>query len=99
MRPMSTAPATIVGWRRRKPRAFGSAIEKTGAAMSADATLIRLSIAHARVDQGVADVDREVDEHVGGREQKRDSLDDWVIAAQDGVDGEAAEARNREHGL
>src|SRR4051794_24020022 len=99
MRPTSAAPATMVGWRRRKPRAFGVAIEKAGAAMSADATLIRLSIAHARVDQGVADVDREVDEHVSRREQQRDALDDRVVAPQDGVDGEPAKARDREHGL
>src|SRR3954468_21680638 len=99
MRPMSTAPATMVGWRRRKPRAFGVAIEKAGAAMLAETALMRLSIAHARVDQGVADVDREVDEHVGGREEQRHALDDRVVAAQDGVDGQAAEAGNREHGL
>src|SRR3954454_4032407 len=99
MRPMSTAPATMVGWRRRKPRAFGVAIEKAGAAMLAETTLIRLSIAHARVDQGVADVDREVDEHIGGREQKRYALDDRVVAAQDGVDGQPPEPRDGSHGL
>ena len=47
----------------------------------------------------VAEVDEQVDQHVGGREHQDDALDDRIVAAQDRIDGQPADAGDREHRL
>src|SRR6202030_4289635 len=99
MAPISSSriePTITVGWRRTASRSQ-RLCATTGAAMSAGATAI--SVADARIEQSVADVDREIDQHIGGREQQDDALDDRVVAAQDGIDGEPADAGDGEHRL
>ena len=57
------------------------------------------SIPDARVEHGVEHVDHEIDDDIRAREHEDDALDHRIVAAQDRVDRQAAEARNREHAL
>src|SRR6185436_10110233 len=71
-----TPPAIAVGCLRKaslKPRQVG------------DATM---SITDAWIEQHVANIHREVDEHVGARKDQHHALDDRVIAPQDRIDRE-----------
>ena len=42
---------------------------------------------------------RQIDQHVDEAEQQHDALDDRIVAAQDRIDGQPAEARDGEHAL
>src|SRR5262245_23414682 len=93
----STIPPTMaVGWRLnaslKRPMA-GDCAGKM--AISAPA----MSVADARIEEHVAQVHREVDQHVSSREDENDALNDRIIAPQDGIHCEAAYAGDREHGL
>src|SRR5262249_23108624 len=55
------------------------------------------AIANPRVEHGVGEIDDQIDQHVNEAEQQHDALDDRIVAAQDGIDREAADARDREH--
>ena len=44
-------------------------------------------------------VDHQVDQHVDEAEQQHDALDHRIVAAQDRIDGQPAEARDGEHAL
>src|SRR6202008_2687297 len=57
----------------------------------------RRAIAYPRVGQGVGDVDYRIDQRIEKAEHQDDALDDRIVAAQDRIDGEAAEARNGEY--
>jgi hypothetical protein len=48
---------------------------------------------------GQADVDEQVDHHVGQRKHQDDALDHRVVAAQNCIDREPSEAWYREHGF
>src|SRR5436190_17171914 len=76
-----TPPAIAVGCRRKA---------SLNLSQVGDAAM---SIADARIQQHVAEIHGEVDEHVGAREDEHHALDDRVVAAQDRVDCEAADAR------
>src|SRR4051812_25227332 len=53
-----------------------------------------ISISDAGVEERVAEVDEQVDQHVSGGKDEYDPLDDRVIAAQDRIDCEPAEPRD-----
>ncbi|KAG1182541.1 hypothetical protein G6F35_015573 [Rhizopus arrhizus] len=57
------------------------------------------SVADAGVEEPVAQVDQQVDQHVDARGHQQHALDHRVVVAQHGVDGQAAQAGNREHGF
>src|SRR6266849_4746873 len=57
------------------------------------------SVPDARVEQRIAQIDQQIDQHIGGRENQDDALDDRVVAAQDGIDREPSEAGYRKHRL
>src|SRR5690348_8792331 len=85
-----TPPTIAIGWRRnasRKRRHVGDT-ERATPSDAAGSAVAMSSIANARVEQRVGQVDRQVHEHVYRREDQRDALDDRVVAAQDRVDGE-----------
>src|SRR5262245_55128774 len=92
----TTPPTMAVGWRHsaslKRPR---TGDPDDGAARAA----VAMSVSDARVEEHVREIDREVDEDVGPREDQDDALDDRVVAAQDRVHREAADARDREHGF
>src|SRR5580693_5176577 len=54
---------------------------------------------HAGIEEGVAHVDEEIDDDVDSREDQCHALDDRVVAAEDGVDREPADAGNGEDRL
>src|SRR5258706_5813295 len=73
-------PAMAVGWRRsasRKLRQVGETGFGTSSAMAA------MSVADAGVEEHVAQVHREVDQHVGRGKHQHYALDDRGVAAQD----------------
>src|SRR5262249_1445289 len=45
------------------------------------------------------EVDDQVDDDIDEAEQQHDALDHRIVAAQYGIDGEASDARDREHSL
>ena len=49
--------------------------------------------------QPVGQVHEQIDDYVDYREQQDDALDDGVVAPDDGIDGQAADARHGKHGL
>ena len=51
----------------------------------------------ARVDREVGEVGEQVERDVGGRRDEDDALDDGVVAVEDRVDDQLAEAGNGEH--
>src|SRR5262245_62091765 len=57
------------------------------------------SISYPRVERGVEQGNQQVDKNVDKAEQQHDTLDDRIIAPEDGVDREAPDARDREHRL
>ena len=57
----------------------------------------RPSVADPWIEQRVDHVDREVDHDVDEREQQDHGLDRRIVARQHRIDGQPAEARNREH--
>src|SRR6185437_2165111 len=50
----------------------------------------------ARVDEEIGDVGKEVEDDVGGRGEKHHTLHHRVVAVEDGIDDELAEARDGE---
>src|SRR5712691_10343128 len=72
----NTVPTTIVGWRRtwrRMPlRRAGSALGRVSS-LSMMAIDLRPLIPDAGVEQRVAQIDQEVDQHIGGREYQDDA--------------------------
>src|SRR5579862_4092850 len=58
-----------------------------------------ISVPDARVEERIAQIDQEVDQHIGGREYEDDALDDRVVAPEDGVDREAPEPGDGKHRL
>src|SRR5689334_16868666 len=82
MRRRITPPAIAVGWRRnasRKRRQVGEAAT---------------SVADARIEQRIAEIHEQVDDHVGAREDEHHALDDRIVAPQDRVHGQPPDARD-----
>src|SRR4029078_4527648 len=59
--------------------------------------LSRRSIADPRINQGIGDIDHQIDQHIDKAEQQYDALDHGIVPTQDRVDRQPAQARNREH--
>src|SRR5262245_56894218 len=57
----------------------------------------RRSIADPRIENGVADVDQQVDNDIDHREHQDDGLYGREVTAEHGLDGETTEARQAEH--
>src|SRR5215831_209585 len=91
----TTPPAIAVGWRRRASRKRRQMSDDSARGPGSASAVT--SIPYARIEQHVGQVDREVDQHVERREDENHTLDDGIVAAQDGVDGETAHARDGEH--
>ena len=72
---------------------------RTAATDALRRTDTRSSVADPRIEEGVADVDQQIDQHVADREHQHDALDHRIVAAQDRIDGQPADAGNGEHGL
>ena len=97
-----TRPATAIGRRRNRLR---SSMRRRARGVHRSAT--RVDGAHARapgdadprIQQRVDDVDREIDDHVAGRGDEHDALDQRVVALVDGLDRERAEAGDPEDRL
>src|SRR5688572_536404 len=93
----STSPPMIaVGWRRSASRKLRQ-VGETGFGMSSAAA--DMLVADARVEEHVAQVHREIDQHVCGGEDQHHALDDRVVAPEDRVDREPADAGERENGF
>src|SRR5690349_19874455 len=88
-----TPPAIAVGWRRN------AALKRSQSWTFPSLGEAAMSVADARIEQRIAQVHDEVDEHVGAREDEHHPLDDRIVASQDRVHREPADARDREHGL
>jgi len=54
-------------------------------------------IADARIEERVAEVNDQVDQHIGCGKDQDDPLNDRIVATQDRIDGQPAEARDREY--
>src|SRR5687767_6910467 len=97
----TTPPTMAVGWRRSASRKLRQ-VGETGFGVSSVAVAISsegASVTDAWVEEHVAQVHRQVDEHVGGGEHQHHALDDRVVAPQDSVHSEPADTGKREHGL
>src|SRR5262245_43248360 len=93
----STPPKAMVGLRRI---AVASEKRRPGdGARSSVMTAMSCSVTDPRIEEGVGDVDDQVDDHLGGGEHQDQPLYDGIVALQHGVDGQPAEARDVEHGL
>src|SRR6516162_6546545 len=69
-----------------------------GRARSAGATVIA-SIPDAGIEHGIAEVNEQIDQHIRGRKDKDDALNDRVVSSQYRIYCEAAEPGYREHRL
>src|SRR5438128_11439413 len=87
-----TPPTSAVGWRlnaSRKRRHGGDTdLVATGAARA----VVLISITYPRMEQHVRKIDRQIEQPVDRGKNQDHALDDGIVAAQDGVDGEAADA-------
>src|ERR1700692_4605577 len=100
MTSMSAPPIAMAGWRHANPArprlslTGGNRSGSSGAAaiITGVAAVVTVggSIPDPRVENRVEDVDDQVDQDVDKAEQQHDALYDGIIAAQDGVDGQAA---------
>ena len=57
------------------------------------------SVAHARIERGVQDVDAEIDQHIDAGEHRRDALDHRVVPSYYRRDDEIADPGLGAHGL
>src|SRR5260370_24773796 len=92
-------PIATVGWRRRSSRKAARSRRAAEIASKSSGAVVMASIPHARIEHGVAQIHQQIDDHIGRREQQDDALYDGVVAAQDRIDREPADAGDREHGL
>src|SRR2546430_17402557 len=69
----TTAPKIAVGWRRKASLKRNQVGEIDRGALIATAAM---SVPDARIDQRVAEINQQVDDHVQRREQQRHALDD-----------------------
>src|SRR5688572_32318751 len=93
-------PTTTVGLRRIQSNAFPPAgAEAIVGTVIAALMRVKTSVADARVEEHVADIDHQVHEDLHAGEDDDEALDDGVVALQDRVDREAPEARDVERGF
>src|SRR3546814_8333072 len=86
-------PMTMVGlWRIQSSRGLrGTEVVSVVAVIA--------SVPDTRIEEGVADVDQQVHQHLGPRKQDDQPLDDRVVALQDRVHRQPSEAGNVEDRL
>src|SRR5271170_7382928 len=78
-------PMSAVGWRRnasRQRRQVGN-VDLSGAAARASRVATSISIANARIEEHVREIDQEVDHDVDGGKNQGDPLNDGVVSTQD----------------
>src|ERR1700694_6065941 len=96
-----TPPMSAVGWRLNASRNrlqvgdtdLGEAID--GAAK----VVAPISIAYTRIEKNVRQVDQEVDQYIDRGKNKNHALNDGIVAAQDRVDRQPSDSRQREYGF
>src|ERR1700686_2541128 len=80
-----TPPMSAVGWRlkaSRKRRQVGDT--DLGEAIDAAMKVVALiSIANARIEKNVRQVDQEIDQHIDRGKNENQALNDGIVAAQD----------------
>src|SRR5438034_9153338 len=75
------APAST-SFRRKSLRTRIAAGLRDGSLPTATATAVLIaSVLHARIDDQVQEVDREIDEHIEARDHQQRALDDRIVAA------------------
>src|SRR4051794_17798417 len=91
MRPTMPSPTSAPGLRRsrRSTSRLRTVVGATSASVIAD----------ARVDQRVADVDQQVDDHEHDDDEQDPALQDGVVAGADGVVDPRPDPAPGEHGL
>src|SRR5262245_4179793 len=87
-------PPTRVGLRRAKCH---TPLRRDIGAISAVATV--MSVADPGIEQGVGQVDQQIDDHINPGEQQDDALNDGVIPFGNGIDHQSADARQVEDRL
>src|SRR5437763_8449779 len=78
-------PISAVGWRRnasRKRRHVGDT-DLTGASGGAASVVVSISIAYARIEHHVGQIDEQIDQHIHRRKNQDDTLNDRIVAAKD----------------
>src|SRR5262245_50111606 len=94
MRTRHASPAAMVGWRRMNLR-----LAAGGASRGRLTPTAVGSVADARVEEDIQDVDEEVQQHVDARDDQDAALDHRIVAPHDGIDREAADAGEGEDAL
>src|ERR1700693_6004845 len=96
-----TPPISAVGWRlnaSRKRRQVGDT--DLGVALDGAIKVVALtSITYARIEKNVRQVDQEIDQYVDRGKYKDHALNDGIVAAQDRVDRQPPDSRQREYGF
>src|SRR5229473_802320 len=111
--PMSEAASTAGRCRRKRrigrgrPRRTRARLSQAGLAAGARAIMrtssgrygarCALAVAHARIDDRVANVDQRIDDHVAARDEQHRGLEHRIVAAKDRVDRVLAKAGDREY--
>ncbi len=94
----SAAARCAAGDRGRMPaqRVLEAAARSARPTSAATAAVRRraISVPDPRIEQRVAQVDQQVDQHVDRREQQDHALDDRIVAPQDRIDRQPADAGN-----
>src|SRR5689334_366010 len=94
----TTARPTIAPRRRTRRRIARCHGESSRGAAPIESTVTAaMSAAHARIDQHVGHVREEVEHDVGGGGEEHHALHHGIVAIEDRVDDELAEAGDREH--
>src|SRR4051812_20589356 len=81
-------PIAMVGLRRTKTR---KRARRPGSA-SGMSTVVVISVADAWIEEGIAEIDQQIDQHVDAGEHQYDALDDRIVAPRDRIDDEPADA-------
>src|SRR5919109_514882 len=101
---LRTLPSSSVGCRRASRRRRSRTLAASAARVAATSALstrteAAISVFDARVEDDVEDVDHQVQRDVDARYDEDDPLDHGIVAPDDGVDREPAQAGQREHAL
>src|SRR6202521_719466 len=96
-----TPPMSAVGWRLNASRNrrqvgdtdLGEAID------GATKVVAPISIAYARIEKNVRQVDHEIDQYIDRGKNENHSLNDGIVAAQDRVDREPSDSGQCTHGF
>src|ERR1700682_2248220 len=90
-----TPPMSAVGWRlkaSRKRRQVGD-IDLCEAIDGSIKVIAPISVAYARIEENVRQVDQQIDQHVDRGKIQNHALDDGIVAAQNRIDRQPPDAR------